>query len=146
VDDRVLAHGGHVGCGSGSLGSGGGKGGMPGLGVGASGKGGSSGGNSGCGGAGGMVGSGAGGPGGIEFRKAINGSERSNRCTNRKAVSWAFCAFLILCSHVLALPDGNASSQHLMPKPSFSVTNPTPAELRLSAWIRFLIIGRIVQP
>src|SRR5216683_3229523 len=34
-DDRGIAR--HVGCGSGSLGSGGGKGGMPGLGVGASG-------------------------------------------------------------------------------------------------------------
>ena len=32
-----IAQAGHVGCGSGSLGSGGGKGGMPGLGVGASG-------------------------------------------------------------------------------------------------------------
>ncbi len=66
--------------------------------------------------------------------------------TMYKAVSWALCAFLILCSHVLALPDDNASSQHLMPKPSLSVTNPTPAGLRLSAWMRSFIIGRIVHP
>ena len=46
---------------------------------------------------------------------------KSKRCRKRKAVSWAFCAFLILCSHVLALTDDNASSQRLVPKPSFSV-------------------------
>ena len=40
----------------------------------------------------------------------------------RSAVSWAFCALLILPRHVLALADDSATSQHLMPRPSCSVT------------------------
>ena len=44
----------------------------------------------------------------------------------RSAVSWAFCAFLILPPQVVALPDDSATSQLLMPRPSSSVTIPKP--------------------
>src|SRR5215468_4953000 len=49
-------------------------------------------------------------------------SENLARCTKRSAVSWAFRAFLILLPHVLALADDRATSQHLIPRPSSSVT------------------------
>jgi hypothetical protein len=38
---------------------------------------------------------------------------------------------LILLSQVLALADDSATSQHLMPRPSSSVTNPITAEARV---------------
>jgi hypothetical protein len=44
---------------------------------------------------------------------------------------------LILLSQVLALADDSATSQHLMPRPSSSVTIPIPAEAR----VRSLIIA-----
>ncbi len=57
------------------------------------------------------------------FRWAIRWLTRSasrpeilNRCTKRCAMSWAFCAFLILLSHILELADDNATSQHFMPR------------------------------
>jgi hypothetical protein len=43
-------------------------------------------------------------------------------------VSWAFRAFLILLSHVLALADVRATSQHLMPRLNSSATKSLPAE------------------
>src|SRR5215831_5264176 len=49
-------------------------------------------------------------------------SESLARCTKRSAVSCAFRAFLILLPHVLALADDRATSQHLIPRPSSSVT------------------------
>ena len=57
-----------------------------------------------------------------------------------------FLGILDFVLHVFALPDDNASSQHSMPKPSFSVTNPTRLELRRSAWMQLLTISRIVHP
>src|SRR5437667_8839279 len=68
--------------------------------------------------------------------------ESLKRWTKRRAVSWAFCASMILRSHVLELADDSATSQHLMPRPSSSVTKPISAGARCSAWMRLLTIDQ----
>jgi len=54
----------------------------------------------------------------------------------------AFWASMILRSHVLELADDSATSQHLMPRPSSSVTKPISAGARCSAWMRLLTINQ----
>src|SRR5215831_3482647 len=73
--------------------------------------------------------------------RLASGSGSLKRRTNRSAVSSAFCAFLILPSHVLALADDSATSQHLIPMPSCLVTEPIPSALGRSASVNLLAIG-----